>query len=98
MGGWVGGWVGGWPGSDNMTISVQLDLTGTSTGTELGNTLPWDREDPSFMIGRDFSEFPYKSGFDLLARLFKSSWLHCPAIIFSLAIANMLSLVCLINQ
>ena len=27
----------GWPGSDNMTISVQLDLTGTSTGTELGN-------------------------------------------------------------
>ena len=29
--------MGGWPGSDNMTISVQLDLTGTSTGTELGN-------------------------------------------------------------
>ena len=37
MGGWVGGWVGGWPGSDNKTISVQLDLTWTGTGTELGN-------------------------------------------------------------
>ena len=31
------GWVAGWPGSDNMTISVQLNLTGTGTGTELGN-------------------------------------------------------------
>ena len=35
--GWVGGWLGGWPESDNMTISVQLNLTGTDTGTELGN-------------------------------------------------------------
>ena len=36
--GWVGGWVvGGWPESDNKTISVQLDLTWTGTGTELGN-------------------------------------------------------------
>ena len=26
----------GWPESDNMTISVQLNLTGTGTGTELG--------------------------------------------------------------
>ena len=25
--GWVSGWLDGWPGSDNMTISVQLDLT-----------------------------------------------------------------------
>ena len=29
--------MGGWPESDNMTISVQLNLTGTDTGTELGN-------------------------------------------------------------
>ena len=29
---------GGWPGSDDMTISVQLDLTGTGTGTEPGKT------------------------------------------------------------
>ena len=35
-GGWVAGWVAGWPGSDNKTISVQLDLTWTGTGTELG--------------------------------------------------------------
>ena len=33
------GWLGGWPESDNMTISVQLNLTGTGTGTELGNKL-----------------------------------------------------------
>ena len=39
MGGWPGGWVGGWPRSDNMTISVQLDLTGTCTGTELGKNI-----------------------------------------------------------
>ena len=39
VGGWVGGRVGGWPGSDNMTISVQLDLTGTGTGTELGKNV-----------------------------------------------------------
>ena len=39
--GWVGGWVGGWPGSDNMTISVQLNLTGTGTGTELGKIQKW---------------------------------------------------------
>ena len=30
------GW-GGWLDTDNKTISVQLDLTGTATGTELGN-------------------------------------------------------------
>ena len=29
--------MGGWPESDNKTISVQLDLTWTGTGTELGN-------------------------------------------------------------
>ena len=28
--------MGGWPRSDNKTISVQLDLTWTGTGTELG--------------------------------------------------------------
>ena len=39
MGGWVAGRVAGWPGSDNMTISVQLNLTGTGTGTELGKIL-----------------------------------------------------------
>ena len=27
---------GGWPESDNRAISVQLNLTGTGTGTELG--------------------------------------------------------------
>ena len=32
----MGGW-GGWLDTDNKTISVQLDLTGTATGTELGN-------------------------------------------------------------
>ena len=36
MGGW-GGWVCGWLDTDNKTISVQLNLTGTATGTELGN-------------------------------------------------------------
>ena len=35
--GW-GGW-GGWLDTDNKTISVQLNLTGTATGTELGNIL-----------------------------------------------------------
>ena len=49
MGGWVGGATaylggchclsGGWPESDNKTISVQLDLTWTGTGTELGNKI-----------------------------------------------------------
>ena len=34
MGGW-GGW-GGWSETDNRDISVQLNLTGTATGTELG--------------------------------------------------------------
>ena len=34
--GWVGG-VGGWLDTDNKTISVQLNLTRTATGTELGN-------------------------------------------------------------
>ena len=33
--GWVGGW-GGWLETDNRAISVQLNLTGTATGTELG--------------------------------------------------------------
>ena len=32
------GGVGGWLDTDNKTISVQLNLTGTATGTELGNT------------------------------------------------------------
>ena len=31
------GWVGGWLDTDNKTISVQLNLTGTETRTELGN-------------------------------------------------------------
>ena len=35
VGGWVGGW--GWLETDNRAISVQLNLTGTATGTELGN-------------------------------------------------------------
>ena len=34
MGGW-GGW-GGWLETDDRAISVQLNLTGTATGTELG--------------------------------------------------------------
>ena len=29
--------MGGWLDTDNKTISVQLNLTGTATGTELGN-------------------------------------------------------------
>ena len=29
--------MGGWLDSDNKAISVQLNLTGTATGTELGN-------------------------------------------------------------
>ena len=32
------GWVGGWLETDNRAISVQLNLTGTATGTELGNS------------------------------------------------------------
>ena len=32
----MGGWVG-WLNTDNRAISVQLNLTGTATGTELGN-------------------------------------------------------------
>ena len=32
----MGGW-GGWLDTDNRAISVQLNLTGTATGTELGN-------------------------------------------------------------
>ena len=31
----MGGW-GGWLETDNRAISVQLNLTGTATGTELG--------------------------------------------------------------
>ena len=34
------GWVGGWLDTDNKTISVQLNLTGTATGTELGKIFP----------------------------------------------------------
>ena len=29
--------MGGWSETDSSAISVQLDLTGTATGTELGN-------------------------------------------------------------
>ena len=32
----MSGW-GDWLDTDNKTISVQLNLTGTATGTELGN-------------------------------------------------------------
>jgi len=41
-----GGWVDGWPESDNRAISVQLNLSGTETGTELGKQLfepPWNK-------------------------------------------------------
>ena len=41
-GGWVGcgGYlVGGWLETDNRAISVQSNLTGTATGTELGNLI-----------------------------------------------------------
>ena len=31
--------MGGWLETDNRAISVQLNLTGTATGTELGNIL-----------------------------------------------------------
>ena len=31
----------GWLETDNRAISVQLDLTGTSTGADLGNSLGW---------------------------------------------------------
>ena len=34
----MGGW-GRWLQSDNKAISVQLNLTGTATGIELGNAL-----------------------------------------------------------
>ena len=37
-GGNVPGW-GGWLDTDNKAISVQLNLTGTATGTELGKSL-----------------------------------------------------------
>ena len=33
-----GGWVAGWLDTDNKTILVQLNLTGTAIGTELGNS------------------------------------------------------------
>ena len=39
MGGCGGYVVGGWLETDNRAISVQLDLTGTATGTELGNNI-----------------------------------------------------------
>ena len=32
--------MGGWSETDNRAISVQLNLTGTATGTELGNIIP----------------------------------------------------------
>ena len=40
--------MGGWLDSDNKAISVQLNLTGTATGTELGKSAqgdigPWCR-------------------------------------------------------
>ena len=35
---------GGWPGSDNKTFSVQLDLIGTSTGTELDKNEKWSSD------------------------------------------------------
>ena len=35
----MGGW--GWLETDNRAISVQLNLTGTATGTELGNKQYW---------------------------------------------------------
>ena len=34
----MGGWVGGWLETDNRAISVQLNLNGTATGTELGKS------------------------------------------------------------
>ena len=45
----VGGWVGwvGWLETDNRAISVQLNLTGTATGTELGKMAV----DPIFCSG-----------------------------------------------
>ena len=43
--GWGGvGGVGGWLETDNRAISVQLDLTGTLTGTELGNKKELSKE------------------------------------------------------
>ena len=33
--------MGGWLETDNRAISVQLNLTGTATGTELGNIQLW---------------------------------------------------------
>ena len=33
--------MGGWLDTDNRAISVQLNLTGTATGTELGNKLDY---------------------------------------------------------
>ena len=33
----IPGGVGGWFDTDNRAISVQFNLTGTATGTELGN-------------------------------------------------------------
>ena len=44
MGGCGGYVVGGWSDTDNRAISVQLNLTGTATGTELCNMLRFDQD------------------------------------------------------
>ena len=38
----MGGWLAGWLETDNRAISVQLNLTGTATGTELGKIASTD--------------------------------------------------------
>ena len=40
--------MGGWSETDNRAISVQLNLTGTATGTELGNRICQTFLDPDF--------------------------------------------------
>ena len=48
----------GWLDTDNKTISVQLNLTGTATGTELGKNVPnrggWEVEKKSQFQTRNF--------------------------------------------
>ena len=43
------GW-GGWSETDNRAISVQLDLTGTATGTEIGNSFDSSNSSNSSLI------------------------------------------------
>ena len=43
---------GGWPEIDNKTISVQLNLTGTATGTELGNIILLEISHAGFVAAR----------------------------------------------